>query len=409
MRSGLSGLRAASAAALLLLQCAAVRAAEPYTPASDAVVLARASGVAANDPDGLRALRTALRARPKDADLAATYARRALALGRDGADPRYFGYAEAALAPWWTQADPPPAIRLQRALLLQRRHDFTAARADLDALLSANPRDAEARLARAVIHLVQGRAAEAQADCAALAGSAGLFTATTCLAASGGVAGQGARRYPALVALLATPAALDASAEERRWAYTVAAELAARLGRDAEADAWFERAWQLADQAGIDDAYLQASWADVRLDLGDAAAVLARLGGRGSDAARLRYAMAARRLADAGDTALARRWPQEAALLTERFALARARGESGHGREEAMAALWLRDDARAALALARDNWQAQREPADARIYLDTARAANDPASIARLHDWLRETGLEDARLLRLAGQPGAAP
>ena len=74
-----------------------------------------------------------------------------------------------------------------------------------------------------------------------------------------------------------------------------------------------------------------------------------------------------------------------------------------------MAALWLRDDARAALALARDNWQAQREPADARIYLDAARAANDPASIARLRDWLRETGLEDVSLLRLAGQPGAAP
>lgn len=401
MRSGLPRLRALLAASLLLLPGSAAHASQPYTPASDAVVLAR-SVAGASGPAELRALQAALRARPDDPERAAATARRALALGRATGDPRYFGYAEAALAPWWPQAGPPSAIRLQRALLKQRRHDFTAARADLDALLASNPRDAEARLARAVIHQVQGRAAEAQADCAALVGSASLFTATTCLAASGGVAGQAARRYPALVALLATPTAADVPEEERRWAYTVAAELAARLERDDEAAAWFERAWQLAEQAGIDDAYLQAAWADVRLDRGDAAAVLARLAGRGSDAARLRLAMAARRLAGAGDATMTAAWQRDAALLAERYALARARGESGHGREEAMAALWLRDDAPAALALARENWQSQREPADARIYLEAARAVGDSASLALLRDWLRETGLEDARLRRLA-------
>ena len=380
---------------------------EPYTPASDEAVLARVSPRAGAGPSALRELRRALDAEPADAERAVAYVRQAIALGREQADPRYFGYAEAALAPWWLQPSPPSAIRYQRAVLRQRRHDFAGALDDLDALLKQNPRDAEARLSRAVIHQVQGRAQPAQADCAALVGGASLLTVTTCLAASGGVGGRAAERYPALVAVLATPAGADAPAEERRWAMTVAAELAARLQRPDEAEAWFAQAWTLADRDAIDDVYLQAAWADFRLTQNDAAAVVARLAGRTADASLLRLAMAEKRLADAGDAGYAPRWKAHADQLAGRFATARARGESTHGREEAMFALHLRGDAPAALGHARRNWESQREPADARILLEAALAAGDAATVASLRDWLQQTGLEDAELRRLAGVRGA--
>ena len=46
-----------------------------------------------------------------------------------------------------------------------------------------------------------------------------------------------------------------------------------------------------------------------------------------------------------------------------------------------------------ALQLARENWATQREPADARILLEAALAAGDPAAARPVLDWLERTGL----------------
>lgn len=382
---------------------------EPYTPRSDDTVIAHVSPRATTGPSALRDLRREIESDPSNVELAVTYARRAIVLGREQADPRYFGYAEAVLAPWWQQPAPPTAIRYQRAVLRQRRHDFTGALDDLDALLQQNPRDAEARLSRAVIHQVQGRPLLAQNDCAALIGGASLLTVTICLAASGGVGGHAAQRYPTLVAVLATPAGADAPTEERRWATTVAAELAARLRRRDEAEAWFAQAWTLAERDGVDDVYLQAAWADFRLEQDDAIAVVARLSGRSADASLLRLAIAEKRLADAGNASYLPQWKAHADQLARRFQSARARGEDAHGREEAMFALHLRGNANAALGHALRNWQNQREPADARILLEAALAAHNSATVANVRDWLLETGLEDPELRKLAGITGTSP
>ena len=66
-----------------------------------------------------------------------------------GNDVRLIGRAQAALAPWWSAAEPPPAVRLLRATNKQSLHDFTAARAHLDALVAADPTDVQACLTRA--------------------------------------------------------------------------------------------------------------------------------------------------------------------------------------------------------------------------------------------------------------------
>jgi hypothetical protein len=72
-----------------------------------------------------------------------------------------------------------------------------------------------------------------------------------------------------------------------------------------------------------------------------------------------------------------------------------------HLREEARFTLHLLKTPQAALTLARENWQVQKEPADLRILLEAALAAADPVAIAMVTDWLNHCRLEDVQLSRL--------
>src|SRR5215470_8142569 len=106
-------------------------------------VPARASDPAVRD---LAELERRLDARPHDAALAARVARLAIDAARRRSDPRFWGKAEAVLAPWWAEAAPPDDILLLRATVRQARHDFARALADVDALLARRPGDAQAHL-----------------------------------------------------------------------------------------------------------------------------------------------------------------------------------------------------------------------------------------------------------------------
>ena len=100
-------------------------AAAPYLPGTDAQVLARvpARALDARARD-LQALRASWRADPRDVRLAVQLARRYVDEAAAEGDPRYVGYAQAALAPWWNEAAPPVAVRVQRAVLRHQRPAF---------------------------------------------------------------------------------------------------------------------------------------------------------------------------------------------------------------------------------------------------------------------------------------------
>ena len=76
-------------------------------------------------------------------------------------------------------------------------------------------------------------------------------------------------------------------------------------------------------------------------------------------------------------------------MLLDRFAAARARGDTTHRAEEARFMLRLRQDPASALRLAQANYAVLREPWDARVLLEAAIAAKDPASAQVVRDWLR--------------------
>ena len=369
-------------------------AAAPRVPATDAEVLARVPARGADARAGsLQSLRAAWRSDPRDPAKAVALARRYVEEAAAEGDPRYIGYAQAALAPWWTEAAPPTAVRVQRAVLLQYGHRFDAALADLDAAAQAEPDNAEAWAWLAAIRMVQADYVAARRGCDGLAPHTTALIAVACVAAIDGLTGRADTAARALDAAL--KAATDAgAAEERLWALTRLAELDERRGDFAAA----ERAFRAALALAVPDVYLQAAYADFLLDRGRPGEVLALLkDGVRADVLLLRLAIAAQAAGDAR----AAGWVRD---LAARFDAARARGDRTHEKEEARFALELQGDAPRALALARSNYAVQREPADARILLEAALAAGEPAAAAPVREWLAANRVESAALRALAAR-----
>ena len=392
------------------LLAAASALAVPRLPASDAEVLERLPARALDPRQAdISALRRQLAARPHELDLAIQLARRYHAEVAAEGDPRYIGYAQAALAPWWQLPEPPPRVRVMRAILLQFNHQFDAAAADLRAAVQADPDDDEAWAWLAAIAMVRGDYALARKACEALARQATPLIAAGCRAQVDATTGQAGAAADALrAALLAdtqaatlagTQAATQADPGERLWALTRLAEIEQRRGRYAAAEAVYRQALAL----GITDGYLLAAYADLLLDLGRPAEVLALLQGRErSDLLLLRLALAAQAGADPRQG----RWQRE---LAARFDAARRRGDTVHQKEESRFALQLLRDAPRALALARANYAVQREPSDARILLEAALAARQPEAAAPVRAWLTRSGIESVVLQDLLAKLGAGP
>jgi len=377
---------------LLLSVAAPVPAASPFTPTDPGQVL-ETLPLQAADPQlrELRGLRQRLADRPDDVELALWVARRNLEIGRAEADPRYYGYAQAALAPWWSQPAPPPEVLVLRAVLRQNRHDFDAALADLRQALALQPRHPQAWLNQAVIHQVRGEPAEALKSCLALRRLSGALLFNACASGALGRGGQAGFAYDSLRRALERE--VDADAATRLWALTVLAEIAEQRGDAQAAEQHFRAALSLNRR----DVYLLGAYADFLLAQNRPAEARELLADeRRADALVLRLALAQRRLNDPD-------WQRHAALLEARFAAARQRGEDTHAAAEARLRLDLRQQPGEALTLAQRNWaKGQREPQDARLLLEAALAARQPEAAREVLDWLARVKLEDQRLTELS-------
>jgi hypothetical protein len=137
--------------ACLIVPCSASEViAAPYRPASDTQILERLP-FKPNDPVAreMVQLRAELQQNPRDVDAAVRLARRYYNLVAEEGDPRYLGYAQAALVPWWDMPVPPIEVQVLRAGLGQFRHDFAAALDDLSKVIERDPGHAGARSLRA--------------------------------------------------------------------------------------------------------------------------------------------------------------------------------------------------------------------------------------------------------------------
>lgn len=375
-----------------LLFAAVSASAAPFTPSGDSQVLERLPFKPA-DPVAreLRELRAALAARPKDPALAEALADRYFDVSMAEGDPRYIGYAEAALRPWGTGDEVPVPLRLVRAKLRQYKHDFAGALADLDIVLKADRANVEARSWRAAIFMVQAKYPEARAECEALAPHSSELFSTGCFAYLDAVTGKTRAAYDRLYAALKRSP--EASPDSRLWILTRLAEMARRLGDAKLAERHFRDALAL----GVTDNFLLAAFADFLLDQ-NRATEIARLlkDWARADTLLLRLAFADKALG--APTA-----GQRIQALDDRFSEAGLRGEQLHLQEEARFRLYLKGDPVSAVRLAAENWKTQREPRDAAILIEAALAAKDRMAAQPALEWLEQSGFEDPALHRTAG------
>ncbi len=363
--------------------------AAPYLPASESQVLERLPFSPANPVfRELRALRTELASRPNDAGVASKLAGRYFDLAMAEGDPRYIGYAEAALRPWVSSVRIAPDLHVVRGQLRQYRHDFTGALGDFSAALAKDPSSIDARAWRAAIFMVQARYDDARSECVALAPHASELFSTGCLSYVDATTGRTRSAHDSLAAVLRRSP--QASSSSKLWNLTRLAEMAHRLGEPASAEKHFRDALSL----GVEDNFLLAAFADFLLEENRPAEVVALLKDRTrSDTLLLRLALAesALKLPTA---------PKRIQALEDRFAEAGLRKEQLHLQEEARFRLQLKQDPPVALKLASENWKTQREPRDAGILLSAALAARDRQAAQPAMDWLEQSGFEDMRLRR---------
>ena len=373
---------------LLLLGPAAQ--ATPYLPASGDQVIEVLPGGGARQ---LARLRTALRAQPQDLALATNLAQRYIALARSDTDPRYLGYAQAVLQPWWHRPSPPVEVRMLRATLLQSTHHFDAALKDLDAIVAITPQHAQAWLTRATVLTVRGEYAKASASCARLSSLASELISIACIANIGSMSGRAVQSEQLLEKTLQRSASV-AAPELQVWVLTLLAEMATRRGAVSSAEERYLRALALDPK----DSYLLGAYADFLLDLHRPQEVVKLVNEHSRiDALLLRHALALQQIPGSSVTLAA--LVEE---LNDRFNAALQRGDTVHQREQARFELQLQSNPQAALALAQKNWAVQKEAADVRIYLEAALKAN--ADAAPVLHWIKSIGLEDVAVARLAQQ-----
>ncbi len=389
----------------LLLSISSLSEAAPYVPASDGVVLETLPYRLFRSDT-----RLALPPRPEpksavntapDVSTAVQSARQYLEQARERGDPRFAGYALAALRPWRDDVQAPPAVVLMQATLDQYQHDFSKARVRLMHILQSAPAPkiaAQAWLTLATIERVQGNYAESDRACNSLARFTTSY-ALACLAENTGLRGQRDSARTQLNDLLSSSALQGVEQiDTRRWLLTTLAELDERAGRTASAEHFYRQAFANTAK-DAQDGYLIFAYADFLLAQSRPKEVLRLLANQpepASDGVLLRRTIAEKKLG-------LKQAEASTIQLAERFDAARLRGDGAakHGRELARFQLQVQNDSAGALINARENLRVQKEPVDWLVMAQAAAAAHDGQALQEVKIGLAQQGLSDARIARL--------
>lgn len=374
---------------VLLLCCALPVCAAPYIPSSPAQVLEKLPANSATSSTEFKRLRAVLNAEPNNVDVATQLAKLYIERSRIEGDPRYLGYAQAALAPWWKLNEPPIEVLVLRATLLQSTHHFDRSLVDLDKVLKLDPKNGQAWITRATILQVQAKYAKAYKSCEHLYAIAPTLITLTCATNIHNLSGQALKSYAKLKTAYAESG--EANPSIQVWVLTLLAEMATRLNDIKAAEQYYQQAIKIEDP----DSYLLGVYSDFLLDQQRPQEVIRLLKTRTRiDALLLRYAEALEVTKSAEATI-------QIEALKQRFAAAMLRGDTVHQREQSRFELRLMHNPARAMQIAKLNWAVQKEPADARVYLEAAIAAKDNAAIQTMTQWLATDHLEDVALTKI--------
>ena len=324
---------------------------------------------------------------------AALQAREDIAVARQTGDTRYWGRAQATLAPWWDHKDAPADMAILQATVQQGRHEFEASRKVLTAALARSPGHAQGWLNLAALERLSAQYADSLKACDAVGRAGQALYAQACRLETQSMLGQQAASAQGFQTLLGQ----SSNDDQRSWLLSLLAESQERAGADAAAAQSYARSLALGP-----DLYTAIAYSDLLLRTGQtrqALQILAPL--PETDAVLLRRSAAWRRLGDA-------RWSDVRVALRERAAELTRRGDDPtlHAREMALTSLWLDDDAATAMQLAKRNLELQREPVDWWVALQSARKAGDAVAIREVSNAIRAAGLVDSRLAPVSKSAG---
>lgn len=364
-----------------------------YIPASEQTVVAVLPSYLQTHSTAIRGFKRILEQDPYALEASTGLARLYIELGRSEADPRYYGYAETVLQPWWAEANPPSEVLLLRATLRQHQHDYAAALQDLKQLLRVQPHSSQGWLTLAVVQWVQGDYAAARQSCNALLTQVSIGYGSLCLSQVLSFTGEAERAYALQASLL--PSLKQDSIELQQWVATNLAEIAWRRGQLPLAEQHFQQALSLKRR----DNYLLRVYSDFLLSEQRPQEVLKLLQDKASDdALLLRLALASQQAQQTEQTKVYRQ------QLEARYEAARLRQSSLHRRDEALYLLSFAGDPKQALALAQANWAEQKEAEDTLLLLRAALASQDWVTARKVQAWLAQTKQQDARLATFLAQ-----
>lgn len=383
--------RILSATTLLLASLLGVaEGAEPYIPTDDSEVLETLPRSLISGRNEMRELRQQLAAEPSNAELASKVAGRYLQMGNVEGDPRFYGYARAAIEHWWEASDAPPVILAQRAKLKEKDHNYNAALADLELLIQQQPQNVQAWTDRGNIYRVQGKYGQAKSTSDTMAEFAGSAQTLLSRLPIMAVTGEAEAAYSEIAKI--RPAIEERFPDLAPWMITIQANAATALGKTKQAEQHLQAGLELAPG----NKNLLRNYADLLLDGERNQEVISLLKDHTSDnGVLLRAAIAAKH---AGKEKQAAQWKTQ---LENRFEELRLRGSQPHGRFESRYELELNDNPQRALEIALANWQQQKEARDTRNVLEAAVVAADPAAAQRVIEFLRKHQTQDVVLEKL--------
>jgi tetratricopeptide (TPR) repeat protein len=366
--------------------------AKPWTPTQDDVVLEVLPKTFFTQKTVFDKKQKSLIPLATNPTLAAKKAAQLITLGRQQSDPRYFGHAQAEIQPWWNLINPPDDILLIRATLKQNQHQYLDAIQDLEKLTQRSPKNSQAWLTLGTIQMIQGDYSQAKQSCAALARSHVSWLATLCFGQVMALTGKAEQGYNIIHLLLKQHADSDSTDKDlinQQWLHTLLAEISLRQGKKSQAVSHFKFALSIPQR----DPYLLKVYSEFLRSNGEAIKVLSLLEKETQDDALLLELVLA-----AKQTKNKQRLDIYRHEFNERLLAAQMRGDTLHQREHATFLLEIVKDKKRALALAKNNWRIQKEPADMRLLLAAAISNGDHQTTTEIIQWKNTQKLQDSQL-----------
>ncbi|OUS27374.1 hypothetical protein A9Q99_15360 [Gammaproteobacteria bacterium 45_16_T64] len=306
-------------------------------------------------------------------------------------DPRWMGYAQAALNPWWNISEQYPKVALLKATILQNRHQFPSALVELNSVLNQQPRNTQALLTRAHVYMMQTDYTSAQQDCQRILWLSQPTLGVNCLAQVNGLTGKGLLAIQQLTQLLADN--LTLSSTEREEIHITIATIAHRHQQKDVALQNYQKAYAINPNNG----YLIEQFTDYLIENNLSEMLITLFSHIGIDNLKKnlhQQIKMAQYYQLVGDTQLST-FKSE---LDDSFTSSKIRKELFPHKEYALFSLSILNKYNQALHSALKNWKIQQAPSDAILVLRAAIASQQLQQAQSVIQWVKDTRLYDHRI-----------